>query len=247
MKNLIITPLPIVYIGESMEVSVLDGIDLTRCHEIYGIQIPVVVDYHFRTVFINKVNGPEVNHCGGAYSMYNLELVRQQAITMTIGWRDLMAHEHIACVRDLMSLKAILPLFNATIAVLRANGITAEEIRDEIYWALGDDAWNLRDATQVDLFHSDHYHPYSVDMRQDVPWFNCVKDCLDARWRTQYEDQTPRYPVRSCYMLSDEPEHAENSLIAKVIAECCGYKTHIPQPDDNQQHIERVIPIGGDE
>ena len=212
MSNLIATPLPIVYINPNKEVTIRDGVDMSYSNDIYGIQIPVVVDYRLRSVYVNRLNGPDTNAVGP----YNLSVFGSQEATLIVDSESgsslkCVGHEHIMCVRDLMALRKIQSLFNDTINILRKNHVRAEEIREGIYWALSDNAWNLRDPTQAELKHEQQM--YSVDMNEKTHIFDCV---VKTNVRS-YDVASTCYHARTAYMLNKEP-NVLHSLLGKVVA-----------------------------
>ena len=218
MSNLIATPLPIVYINPNKEVTIREGVDMSYSNDIYGIQIPVVVDYRLRSIFVNRLNGPDTNTVG----QYNLSVFEEQAATLMVEREnssplECVGREHIMCVRDLMALRKIQSLFNDTVKILRENHVCAEEIRDGLYWALSDNAWNLRDSTQAELYKSDHYQMYSVDMNEKTHIFECVKT-HGTSYDVASRADSPRYHVRTAYMLNKEPKVSPDSLLGKVVA-----------------------------
>ena len=214
MSNLIATPLPIVYINSNKDVTIRDGVDMSYCNDIYGIQIPVVADYCLRSVYVNRLNGPDTNAVGP----YNLSVFSERAATLMVEREnnspiECVGREHIMCVRDLMALRKIQSLFNDTIKILRKNHVCAEEIREGLYWALGDNAWNLHDSTQVELKHE--HRMYSVDMNRKTHIFDCV---VKTNVRS-YDVASTCYHVRTAYMLNKEPKVLPNSLLGKVVIE----------------------------
>lgn len=221
MGHLIPTPLPIVYINPNKDVTVREGLDMSYSEEVYGVQIPVVADYKLRTVFVSKVNGPTTDI--SAVTGYNLSAVDEQAIKLTVPCENktpdyFTGREHVLCVRDLMALRKIVPLFDKTMQIMRENNIRAEELRYGSYWALSDNVWNLHDSTQSDLCNvrpADHL--YSVNMTEQVSIFECVKE-----WGASYfwacDKKNLVYHIRTGYMLSDEPKISKNSLIGQIVA-----------------------------